>query len=86
MATFTSDRYPQLRIGGIVRFEDGVCTTTAREALAQLRKFAASDEYGITEVKAPGGRSGGKHPGAGSGRQDEGRGRDHGAASTGDDI
>ncbi|WP_282795179.1 hypothetical protein [Streptomyces sp. CC224B] len=55
MARFTCTTYPQLEIGGIVRFIDGVCETSQKEALAQLRSFAADPAYGISEQDPPDG-------------------------------
>ncbi|MGW6739719.1 hypothetical protein ACWGDX_03050 [Streptomyces sp. NPDC055025] len=65
MATFTSSRYPQLRVGSIAAFTDGQCTTTDKAAVAQLRKFATDDayaDYGISETTPAEGASGPKAP------------------------
>ena len=60
MATFQCSRYPQLRIGSVATFTNGVCETTNAEAVAQLRKFAGNPEYGITEVGRSAPTGGGK--------------------------
>ncbi|MEU7962370.1 hypothetical protein AB0D09_02705 [Streptomyces sp. NPDC049097] len=75
MATFKTDRYPQLQIGGTpkIRFVDGVYETSDPDALAQLRKFAADSGYRITET-SPADEPGDQDPPVGGGGEGSGSG------------